>query len=99
MKKIVLSLLAITLMFSSINVNTYYEYSELTTEHIKWFMNSPDKADLDRIENKIIRRCEEIYIEATRRREYTELELKYCSEVFEIKREQEIAYKEYYSWH
>lgn len=99
MKKIFLSIFALVILFSTLTTNSYYEYSDYTSDYIAWFVNSPDKSDLDRIENKIIKRCEEIYLEATRRRDYTELELKYCSWIFDIKRQQEIAYLEYYSWH
>lgn len=98
MKRFFLWIFVLTFLFTSVNVNSYYEYSDYYSESIKAFMNSPDKSDLERIENKIIKHCETVYLEATRRREYTKLELKYCSEVFEIKRQQEIDYMTYMLW-
>lgn len=94
MKKVICSIIFTFFAFLSLNTNAYF-YSDYYPESINAFITSPNKSDLDSIENKITRHCEQVYLEATRRREYTELELKYCSDIFAIKRQQEIDYMTY----
>jgi hypothetical protein len=96
MKKNLLSFILLVLVFvsSSFSTNAYF-YSDYYFESINSFINSPNASEIDSIENKVIRHCEQVYLEATRRRDYTELELKYCSNIFEIKRQEELDYMTY----
>jgi hypothetical protein len=94
MKKVIYTIIFALLAFTTFSANSYF-YSDYHSESINAFINSPSRTDLDSIENKITRHCEQVYLEATRRREYTQLELKYCSDIFKIKRQQEIDYMTY----
>ncbi|MFK7779744.1 MAG: hypothetical protein QM490_01230 [Candidatus Gracilibacteria bacterium] len=94
MKKTFLSIIFLFSLFASLPSNAYF-YSEYYNESVNAFINSPNLDEINNIENKIVRHCEQVYLEATRRREYTELELKYCSDIFQIKRQQEMDYMTY----
>lgn len=94
MKKYLLSFIFLVFASSSFSTNAYF-YSDYYSESVSSFINSPNASEIDSIENIVIRHCEQVYLEATRRREYTELELKYCSDIFEIKRQEELDYMTY----
>ena len=64
-------------------------------ENVIAFINSPSKEDLKNIKDENERYCETVYLEVTRRREYTEEELNKCANHFEMKKEQERAYMKY----
>ena len=64
-------------------------------ESIKAFVSSPDKEDIKYIKDERTQYCEEVYLEATRRRDYTEIEEVICSDIFLLKRQQELDYKIY----
>lgn len=97
MKNLSLIILSAFFLVSTLHTNAYV-YIEYSWNDMRWFINSPSTADLDNIENKVTRHCERVYLEATMRREYTKLELKYCWDLFELKRQQQISYMNYYSW-
>ena len=69
--------------------------NDYVIENIIAFTKSPDKIDLKKIKNKNDKYCEQVYLEATRRREYTQKELNFCENHFAMKREQEIDYVRY----
>lgn len=94
MKKIFLTLVFLIATFSFDWLNAYF-YNEYYSTSITKFINSPSKVDLENIENNRIRNCERVYLEATRRREYTEIEKKLCSDIFQIKRQEELDYMYY----
>jgi len=94
MKKLILLITFFVLIITSIQTNAYHS-SEYYITSVKAVIDSPNLKDLWKIKNKVIKHCEQVYLEASRRREYTELELKYCSDVFEIKRQQELDYMTY----
>ena len=75
--------------------NSIYFYSDYYWESVESFISSPNLDDLNKISDNIQRYCEQIYLEATRRREYTKLEISICSELFTIKRQQELDYINY----
>ena len=93
MKKIFLYILLITVLFSG---NTFAEYNEnldkdpLFMENVYNFINTSDIS-----ENNELNYCEKVYLEATRRREYTEFELLTCWEYFIQKNNEEKAYMQY----
>jgi len=93
MKKITLFIyiLIITLSISSVDAynDNYY------AESISKFINSPDFSDLEKIEDNRIKNCEKVYLEATRRRDYTEAEKLVCSDIFRIKMQEELDYITY----
>jgi hypothetical protein len=94
-KLILIALLIFTFWFT----NTYSEYeNEYYNESVDAFINSPSAFQLEEIKDKNTRYCEQVYLEATRRREYTEEELELCSELFSIKRQQELDYMNYVFW-
>ncbi len=94
MKKISLIFTFLLLSLSFYSANAYF-YSDYYWESIKWFINSPSEADLENIENTRIQNCERIYLEATRRRDYTEAELLVCSDIFKVNMQEELDYKIY----
>jgi len=97
MKKIILTLLFVFAIFSFSWTNAYF-YNDYYAESISKFINSPSKADLEKIEDTRIRNCERIYLIATRRREYTKVEKILCSDIFQIKRQEELDYMIYMLW-
>ena len=89
----------ICLIFVFWFTNTYSEYdNEYYNESIDAFINSPSASQLDEIDDANIRYCEQVYLEATRRREYTDEELELCSDIFKIKKQQELDYMNYVLW-
>jgi len=57
------------------------------------FVTSPNKDDLVIIKNTEIRECEQIFLEAYMRREFSETENQKCRNIFAKKIEDEIDYK------
>ena len=95
MKKIsiiaVIALLSIWSVFANESIeNEYYQ------ESIQSFINSPSKDDLSDILDEDDLYCESIYLEANRRRDFTEYELNKCEVYFDLKNQDEINYKKYY---
>lgn len=90
MKKIILVTILFLIFFN--NSFSDYSYNDYYKESLYYFINSPDKKDLEYIIDDTNRYCEQVYLEATRRREYTEIELAICSDLFAIKRQQELDY-------
>jgi len=91
MIKKIISTVILLVIFNIWTTNAYF-YNEYYWESIEAFISSPSSDELKLIDNDINRYCEEIYLEATRRREYSEIELAICSEIFEVKRQQEVDY-------
>ena len=83
MKKIVFVLLSFLLLTSFVSP---------IEESILRFENSPSYADLEKITDEKTRFCEEIFLDAHRRRDFTEEENKICSDIFEQKIEDELNY-------
>jgi uncharacterized membrane protein len=80
--------LIFSLLFSSTNAMNY-------NNSITSFINSPSFVELDSIEDNKLRYCEEVYLEASRRREFTRMETRICKEIFISKIEAELNYKKY----
>jgi len=91
-KKIIL---AIWILFLLSTFTVFWEDDWYYKESIDAFINSPSLEDLDKIQDENTRYCEQVYLEATRRRDYTKEELNKCSKIFEIKKQQEIDYINY----
>ena len=91
MIKKIISTIILLLVFNIWATNAYF-YNEYYWESIEAFISSPSSDELKLIDNEINRYCEEVYLEATRRREYSEIELAICFEIFEVKRQQEVDY-------
>lgn len=83
MKKIVFVLVSFLLLTSFVSP---------IEESILRFENSPSYADLEKITDEKTRFCEEIFLDAYRRRDFTEEENKICSDIFEQKIEDELNY-------
>lgn len=94
MKKIILLLISIMIMFSFSNTNAY-KLTDYQKESIIQFIKSPNIKDLINIKDEKLKYCEEVYLEANRRRSFTRNELNSCLIVFKIKRIQELLYIEY----
>ncbi|MDD2871802.1 MAG: hypothetical protein PHS49_07480 [Candidatus Gracilibacteria bacterium] len=94
MKNLIILSLYFTLLFSSFSSYGYF-YNDYYNESISAFINSPSEDDLDEIVDESDRYCEQVYLEATRRRDYTEIEQAICGDLFEIKRQQELDYITY----
>ncbi len=93
MKKYIYTILTILILSLNINYSNAFFFNDYYYESIKWFINSPDKDDLKYIKDERTQYCEEVYLEATRRRDYTDIEVVICSDIFTIKRQQELDYK------
>lgn len=83
MKKIVFVLVSFLLLTSFVSP---------IEESILRFENSPSYSDLEKITDEKNRFCEEIFLDAYRRRDFTEEENKICSDIFEQKIEDELNY-------
>ncbi len=94
MKKLLLLSIYFTLLFSTYSSYSYF-CSDYYKESITSFINSPSKDDFSEIFDEKELYCEQIYLEATRRRDYTEIELNICSDIFQIKRQEELDYITY----
>ncbi len=90
MKKIILiTLLSLFILYSA---NANFEEDSISN-----FVNSPSFEDLEKIKDPITRFCEETYLKAYMRREFSELENIICSDFFAKKQEEEFLYKSYFS--
>lgn len=94
MKKIISILTFFVLSLSYYSTSAYF-YSDYYWESINNFINSHSKSDLVNIEKIRIKNCEKVYLIATRRRDYTDIEKLVCSDIFTIKRQEEIDYITY----
>ena len=95
MKKTLIYIISIIFICSIWTTNAYYDYNEYYWESINAFINSPSKDELVNIVDETTKYCETVYLEATRRREYTEIETAICSDLFKIKKQQELDYITY----
>ena len=86
MKKL---LITITLFLSFFNL----AIAETDESIINNFINSPSAEDLDKIIDPSLRYCEEVFLKAYMRREFTEDENYKCRDVFARKIEAELSYK------
>ncbi len=100
MKKLISFLVVFHLLFTS-HV-TFADFDEtlvndpIFMEEVYSFILSADLTDIPYISNEEnLQYCAEVYLEATRRREYTSTELDTCGDYFELKHQEEIAYKTY----
>lgn len=91
MKFFVWIFLIFSMLFSWVSAMNY-------NNSIVSFINSPSFIELDSIEDNRLRYCEEVYLEASRRREFTRLETRICKEMFISKIEAELNYKKYVFW-
>ena len=87
MKKIIISLFILLNVFT-INVNAEYNpelnFDPIFLENVYNFINTQDSTDWVELSY-----CEEVYLEATRRREYTENEMNVCWDYFTQKNNEE----------
>jgi hypothetical protein len=94
MKKIISFLVFFFISFTWVNVQAYYssEYNNdpIFMENVYNFINTADITDWVQLSY-----CEEVYLEATRRRDYTQYELEICWEYFTQKNNEEKAYMQY----
>lgn len=92
-------LLVISIILLTAYTNVYCEFDEwYYYESVTAFISSPNQEDLEKIEDENTRYCEQVYLEATRRRPYTNEEIEKCTTIFEIKRQQEIDYMYFVLW-
>ncbi|MDR1945271.1 MAG: hypothetical protein LBQ59_04330 [Candidatus Peribacteria bacterium] len=89
MKKILISF---TLLLSTLAIASADDYLQ---DSIEYFKNAPSFADLEKIEDEHLRYCEEIFLMAYMRREFTEEENNECRELFARRIEAEYNYKKY----
>ncbi|MDF1682564.1 MAG: hypothetical protein P1U46_02170 [Patescibacteria group bacterium] len=87
MKKIILFFFLFSLF--STNVSAYLPLT------VSDFINSVNKDELSSIEDENLKKCEEIFLRAYMRREFTQEENDSCSDIFEQKIEAEMDYKRY----
>lgn len=93
MKKIILSLAILSLLSFS---NAFADYDNNLDQNPVFMENVYDFINTNDISDSIqLWYCEEVYLEATRRREYTQNEFDICWEYFTQKNNQEKAYMYY----
>lgn len=94
MKKIIKLFLSIILIFSSYSTfavyNEEWDSNPVFMEQVYNFINTEDITTSSNLDY-----CEQVYLEATRRREYTIYENNRCWVYFEMKNNEEIAYMKY----
>lgn len=100
MKKLLLSAVVLSLLLFPKFLNAHYdenlEKDPIFMEEVYNFIDSADLSDVEYIsDEENISYCEEIYLEATRRRDYTQEEENLCGELFDKKNQEEISYKKY----
>ena len=100
MKKLVSLLVVFHLLFTS-NM-TFADFDQtlvndpLFMEEVYSFILSADLVDIPYLSDEDnLQYCAETYLEATRRRDYTQTEINTCGDYFELKHQEEIAYKAY----
>ena len=89
MRKITIPLLV--LLLNSFNVTS----ANYFTESFENFINSPSVEELNSIEDANLKYCEQVFLEAYMRREFTEDENILCSDIFEEKIEDNLNYIKY----
>ncbi|MDP2090879.1 MAG: hypothetical protein Q8K30_04755 [Candidatus Gracilibacteria bacterium] len=94
MKNLIILSIYFALLFSSLSSYGYF-YNNYYKESINAFINSPDQDDLYEIVDESDRYCEQVYLEATRRREYSEIENAICGDLFAVKKQEELDYVTY----
>ena len=94
MKKIALLISFISILFSSHIASADFDKSlnmdPVFMEEVYGFIQTEDMTTSDKLTY-----CEQVYLEATRRREYTYEENTICRDYFEIKNKEEISYMKY----
>lgn len=100
MKKLVSFLVVLHLLFMSFTVSAELNENliedEIFMENVYNFILSPDLVDIVYIQDdENLKYCAEVYLEATRRRDYTQEEINICWDYFDKKNAEEIAYKKY----
>ena len=94
-KLILIIWIILFLWFPNLFANFDEEYYETSIDE---FVNSPSEFQIEEIEDETSKYCELVYLEATRRREYTSEEIELCWELFEVKKQQELDYINYTLW-
>ncbi len=79
--------------FTNASFNKYENSSNMNS-----FINSPSITEIELIEDKVKRVCERIFLEAFMRREFSDLENRLCSDIFELKMEAQLNYMRYMMW-
>ena len=94
MKKLLWVVVVLLFWTSSVFWYTFDEHTYLQ-ESINRFIHSPNAEEIAKISDWKKRYCEQVYLEANHRREYTQEELYVCRDIFAIKNEDEINYMRY----
>lgn len=85
MKRAFWFLLLFMLLFTWVSA----EFSSTSKES---FINSPSLEDIKKIDDPLIKYCELSFLKAYMRRDFTDIENKYCSDYFEQKIEAHMNY-------
>jgi len=91
MKKIFLT----SFLFISLFCSFFIVKADYNTDSVNSFKNSISAYELNSIEDKKTRVCEEIFLRAFMRREFTDKENLVCSDIFEVKIEAQMNFMRY----
>ena len=91
MKKFLITFFVFLSVFSSVITVR----ADDNTDSINRFKNSVSASELSSIEDKKTRVCEEIFLRAFMRREFTDKENLVCSDIFESKIEDQMNFMRY----
>lgn len=86
-KTIITSILIFSLIWTT--------FANYYTTSIDNFTSSVSLNEINSIENSELKYCEQVFLEAYMRREFTDLENSKCSDIFEIKIENQMNYMKF----
>lgn len=93
MKKLFAILVLLSATFNISIAENNIDTTEYLADSIEFFKNAPDADDLDKITDPTLRYCEETFLKAYMRREFTQEENNTCRELFTKRIEAELNYK------
>lgn len=94
MKKIIISLLLVFSFLPIAIAEDSFDYSNYTLDSSpESFINAPSGEDLEKITDTKLRYCEETFLKAYMRRDFTNEENEKCREVFARRIEAEMNFK------
>jgi len=90
--------ISVIFLLFPLSTQSFWDFDIYEQEWIDAFINSVNGDEYDAIEWNKNRYCEEVYLEANRRRDFTQEELGLWRDIFSIKNEQEINYMRQVLW-
>lgn len=94
MKKILSIVVALFIFSANAIAEDSFDYSNYQVDSSpESFLNAPSAEDLKKITDPHLRYCEEVFLKAYMRREFTEEENELCRDLFAMRIESELNFK------